>query len=204
MKESAGGHITPQYPDKQVAYALLMRALGTSDADFLQGILDQLVEICFAKRGNRIQDVNFIIGVMKGVQPKSQTESLLGLNVGAIQLEVSRAFRELSYTELGHPKRKAVMDELSQLLKTLCLLTSTIKKNQGGGEQKITVQYVSVADGSQAIVGDVTQNVRQDPQVMKADLHHSGSHPAEAPAARDHKDRSGPCPPPTDSTPEVP
>jgi hypothetical protein len=35
-----------------------------------------------------------------------------------------------------------------------------LKRYRSGGEQKVTVQHVSVSEGGQAIVGNVTQNPR--------------------------------------------
>jgi hypothetical protein len=36
-----------------------------------------------------------------------------------------------------------------------------LKRYRTGGEQKVTVQHVSVSDGGQAIVGNVTQGPRE-------------------------------------------
>jgi hypothetical protein len=36
-----------------------------------------------------------------------------------------------------------------------------LKRYRSGGEQKVTVQHVSVSEGGQAIVGNVTQDARE-------------------------------------------
>jgi hypothetical protein len=54
------------------------------------------------------------------------------------------------------------------------------KRYRTGGEQKVTVQHVSVSDGGQAIVGNVTQNSRHqvpDRAVTAPALTHSKTQP---------------------------
>ena len=45
-----------------------------------------------------------------------------------------------------------------------------MKRYRTGGEQKITVQHVSVSEGGQAIVGNVTQNALEESADNKLSL----------------------------------
>ena len=56
--------------------------------------------------------------------------------------------------------RKALSQAVAQSAKSA-------KRYRTGGEQKVTVQHVSVSDGGQAIVGNVTQASRAAEQVAK-------------------------------------
>jgi hypothetical protein len=42
-------------------------------------------------------------------------------------------------------------------MRTFIMQMEALKRHRTGGEQKVTVQHVSVSEGGQAIVGNVTQ-----------------------------------------------
>jgi hypothetical protein len=48
------------------------------------------------------------------------------------------------------------------LTRTFAAQMEALKRYRTGGEQKVTVQHVSVAEGGQAIVGNVTQAQREN------------------------------------------
>src|SRR5258705_11396407 len=49
----------------------------------------------------------------------------------------------------------------NKLTRTFATLVEALKRYRTGGEQKVTVQHVSVSEGGQAIVGNVTQAPRE-------------------------------------------
>jgi len=51
---------------------------------------------------------------------------------------------------------------LNKLYRTFTTQMEALKRYRTGGEQKVTVQHVSVAEGGQAIVGNVTQAQREN------------------------------------------
>ena len=58
---------------------------------------------------------------------------------------------------------------LNKLARTFAAQVEALKRYRTGGEQSVTVQHVSVSDGGQAIIGNVTQASRVTPaeQVAK-------------------------------------
>ena len=48
------------------------------------------------------------------------------------------------------------MNGLTKLTRTYAAQTEALKRYRSGGEQKMTVQHVHVAEGGQAIVGNVS------------------------------------------------
>jgi len=50
---------------------------------------------------------------------------------------------------------------LNKLARTYATQMEALKRYRTGGEQKVTVQHVSVSEGGQAIVGNVTQAARE-------------------------------------------
>ncbi len=68
----------------------------------------------------------------------------------------------------------------NKLTRTFTTQLVAFKRYRTGGEQKVTVQHVSVSDGGQAIVGNVTQNSRHqvpDRAVTAPALTHSKTQP---------------------------
>jgi hypothetical protein len=49
----------------------------------------------------------------------------------------------------------------NKLARTFTTQLEALKRYRTGGEQKVTVQHVSVSEGGQAIVGNVTQAARE-------------------------------------------
>src|SRR6185312_8458684 len=84
----AGGvkRISPEHPDVAVASAVLMRAVGTKEFDFLDGLLAQIANV--AANGHDVDELalNFMCTVIAGIQPRDQLESLLAAQMAAVHL----------------------------------------------------------------------------------------------------------------------
>jgi hypothetical protein len=57
---------------------------------------------------------------------------------------------------------------LNKLTRTFAMQMEALKRYRSGVEQKVTLQHVSVADGGQAIVGNVTQVPHENEQEKAA------------------------------------
>jgi hypothetical protein len=91
---------------------------------------------------------------VKGIQPRDQVEGMLAAQMAAVhraRLELARAYHS----------RTAWSAPATSLARTFASQMQALKRYRTGGEQKLTVQNVSVNDGGQAIVGNVTQAPRE-------------------------------------------
>jgi hypothetical protein len=50
-----------------------------------------------------------------------------------------------------------IVSEMNKLARTYTIQMDTLKRYRSKGEQKVTVQHVTVSEGGQAIVGDIHQ-----------------------------------------------
>jgi hypothetical protein len=50
---------------------------------------------------------------------------------------------------------------VNKLGRTFAALVEAFKRYRNGGEQKVTVQHMSIAEGGQAVVGNVTRSARE-------------------------------------------
>jgi hypothetical protein len=66
------------------------------------------------------------------------------------------------------PQQDSAERAFNKLTRTFTMQMEALKRYRTGAEQKVTLQNVSVADGGQAIVGNVTQVPREEGQKQAA------------------------------------
>jgi hypothetical protein len=144
------------HPDKPLAYTLLMEALGTVSIDFVNGLLTQLANA--GSSGDEIDEagINFLLSVVKGIKPKDQLEAMLAAQMAVVHVTMLRFTRQLAHVDTLQQQDSAERT-LNKLARTYVMQMEALKRYRTGGEQKVTVQHVSVSEGGQAIVGNVTQ-----------------------------------------------
>jgi hypothetical protein len=72
------------HPDPTSAQAVLLRALGSNEPDFLNGILNQLANTALYKGRADEHRVNFLLAMIKGLDPKDHLETMLATQMAAI------------------------------------------------------------------------------------------------------------------------
>jgi hypothetical protein len=173
MKVVNGGkapaEISLDHPEKAVGYVLLMEALGTTDYDFLDGLLRQLANQ--DSHDNQLDEgkLNFLLSIVKGVKPKDQLEAMLAAQMAVIHVATLRSTRSLAHVETIAQQDSAER-MLNKLARTYAMQMEALKRYRTSGEQKVTVQHVSVSEGGQAIVGNVTQGAPETAPQKPANL----------------------------------
>ena len=79
------------------------------------------------------------------------------------------------------PRLDSTERALNKLARTFAAQVEALKRYRTGGEQTVTVQHVSVSDGGQAIVGNVTQASRETAAEQVAKAAPQLTHAKEAP-----------------------
>jgi hypothetical protein len=151
--------ISPDHPDRMVGLALLTNAIGTSDLEFYSGLVRQLANAVSANGRINERDLNFMLAVIKGTKPKDQLEAMLAAHMAATHMEIMTFAQRLRQVKTI-PPLDSYMRAFNQLQRTYTAQMEALKRYRTGGEQKVTVQHVSVSEGGQAIVGNVTQTAR--------------------------------------------
>ena len=144
------------HPHALVGYGLLMEALGTADYSFGSGLISQLVNAGSRGSDNDENDVNFMLSVVKGIKPRDHLEAMLAAQMAAIHMATMTFARQLAHVE-NLPQQDSAERTVNKLARTYASQMEALKRYRTGGEQKVTVQHVSVSEGGQAIVGNVTQ-----------------------------------------------
>jgi hypothetical protein len=156
VKGEIGSSLVPDHPDNITGHVLLMEALGTVDFDFFNALLGQLANASSASREVDEQGINFMLSVVKGIEPRDQVEAMLGAQMAAVHTATTTYARRLPQVE-NIPQHDSAERAFNKLARTFTTQMEALKRYRTGGEQKVTVQHVTVGEGGQAIVGNVTQ-----------------------------------------------
>jgi hypothetical protein len=160
VKGEKGLQLSPDHPVEIIGRALLMEALGAADQDFLNGLLQQLANA--GSQGREIDErgLNFMLSVVKGIEPRDQIEAMLAAQMAAVHMASMTFARQLAHVD-NIPQQDSAERAFNKLNRTFATQMEALKRYRTGGEQKVTVQHVSVSEGGQAIVGNVTQTPRE-------------------------------------------
>jgi len=125
----------------------------------LNGLLYQLCNAGCQGRELDERGINFMLSVIRGIQPRDQIEAMLASQMAAVQMAVMTFARRLAHVE-DIRQQDSAERAFNKLARTFAAQMEALKRYRTGGEQKVTVQHVTVSDGGQAIVGNVTPSPR--------------------------------------------
>jgi len=150
----AKGAVTVDYPDKALGQITLMKALGTTDDDFLNGLVHQLANVGSQGASPDERGINFMLAVIKGIEPRDQVEAMLAAQMAAVHMASMTFARRLATVE-NIPQQDSAERAFNKLTRTFAAQIAALKDYRSKGEQRMVVQHVHVAEGGQAIVGNV-------------------------------------------------
>jgi hypothetical protein len=160
LKLKDGGlQITFVHDDPDLARILMMADLGTCDPAFMSGVQGQMAAIGAPGRTIDEGASNFLLSVVRGVQPRDELEAMLAVQMGAIHQATMMMARRLNHVDTI-PQQDAAERALNKLTRTYAMQMEAFKRYRTGGQQKVTVEHVTVNAGGQAIVGAVTHGGR--------------------------------------------
>lgn len=156
VKETEGGTvIETTHPDPTVGGQTLMAQLGTSSPDFLNHLIKQTVAGYSGNKVPSTEEVNFLVGALRGIEPRDEVEAMLAAQMVAIHNATMRAAENFSRVE-SLMQFEAQEKAYNKLARTFAAQVETLKRYRTGGEQKVLVQHVHVSEGGQAVIGDVS------------------------------------------------
>lgn len=134
----------------------LVKAVGSRDPDFLRGLLSQLIAAGELGRETDDYEVNFLLSVVEGVEPRDVAEAMLAAQMAMVHVASVRLARRFNRS-VGIPQEESVGNAFNKLMRTFTAQMEALTRYRTGGGQNVTVGHVSVSEGGQAIVGNVTQ-----------------------------------------------
>jgi hypothetical protein len=96
-----------------------------------------------------------MLSVIKGIEPRDQIEAMLAAQMAAVHTATMTFARRLANVQ-NIPQQDSASNVFNKLARTFAAQMEALKRYRSDGEQKMTVQHVHVAEGGQAIVGNVS------------------------------------------------
>jgi hypothetical protein len=145
------------HPDEDVGELLIMEAMGTWDHDLFRAVVKQLAHAATSDGKFDENELNSMLSVVTDINARDHVEVMLGAQMAAVHLAIMRIAKMLA-NATNDRELEMALRMLTKLTRTFPVQMDALKRYRSRGEQGVTVQNVSVEDGGQAIVGNVTQN----------------------------------------------
>jgi hypothetical protein len=158
---NGGPAISLNHADEEVGGLLLMEAFGTADPGFVQGLMVQLGNIAYNGQVLNENELNFMLSIVKGIAPRDEVEAMLAAQMAATHKATMTLARRLNHAE-NIPQQDSAERAFNKLARTFAAQVETLKRYRGG-EQTMRIGSVTVSDGGQAIVGNVSGSQKTDP-----------------------------------------
>ena len=142
------------HPHPQTAGSLLMEAFGTASPEFANLFIHQLREAGSKGQEPGPDGLNFMVSVVNGIAPRDQIEAMLAAQMAAVHMATMTFARRLNQSDTILQQDSAER-AFNKLARTFTTQMEALKRYRTGGQQKVTVEHVTVNAGGQAIVGTV-------------------------------------------------
>jgi hypothetical protein len=146
--------IGTDHEDNRLGLVLVANAVGAADDDFSSGLIGQLLNAGMIGKGTDARGPNFMLSVVKAVEPRDELEAMLAAQMAAVHMATMRVARTLAHIQ-NIPQQDSASNAFNKLTRTFAAQMEALKRYRSGGEQKVTVRHVTVNEGGQAIVGVV-------------------------------------------------
>jgi hypothetical protein len=140
--EQGAVRITLDHPDPTHGQSLLMRALGTAEVDFFADLLAQLANASVDGTQVNERRLNFMVSVIKGIEPKDQVETMLAAQMAAVHSLTMIFARRLANVD-NIPQQDSAECAFNKLARTFAAQVEALKRYRSNGEQKMTVLVCS-------------------------------------------------------------
>jgi hypothetical protein len=142
-----------------------MPSFGTRNPDFFFGLVGQAANAVAPKGRYPDEDgIKFMLAFIKDSKPRDEVEAMLIAQMAASHVAAMRFANRLSYVE-SLQERDSAERTYNKLARTFATQVEALQRYRTSREARVIVQNVSVGDGGQAIVGNVTGPARKT--VMK-------------------------------------
>lgn len=147
-------NLSDGHADPVVGASLTMEALGMSRVGELTALLQDVVNLTQNSGKPDEYRINEMLAQIAAVEPRDSVEAMLATQMTAIHNATLKAARQLRGCETI-PQQDSNANALNKLARTFTSQVDALKRYRSKGEQKMTVEHVTVNEGGQAIVGNV-------------------------------------------------
>ena len=155
--QSAGKpHMFRQNPDDELAWLRLLDTFAVGDSDAASLLLNSLIWATDASDESDSADkANGVLALMHELEPRDALETMLCSQMAATHLQAMECFRCSNLANQTFEGRELNMRHGERLSRIFAQQVDALNKHRGKGQQKVTVEHVTVNAGGQAVVGNV-------------------------------------------------
>jgi hypothetical protein len=135
---------------------------GSSNEDLCDEMLEHIAMGTSSGNSPDAKAANFVLAFVAALKPRGPLEASLAIQIAAAHHEVMKSKRRLGMAKTDQ-QLDSEANRFTKLLRASSGLVIPFKNCNTGAPQTVTVQNVSVSDGGQAIVGNVTSNAGGTP-----------------------------------------
>lgn len=157
--DTVQARLLPDHDNRDVAYNLMMEAFGVTEFPLLEGLLKDLAALAQKDKAVDVNAMNYAIAIARGINPQDPTETLIASQMAAIHMSMMR-FANLVATLPANSSNNSQLEayerSMNRLARTFAAQVEALKRYRSKGEQRVIVKHVTVKQGGQAIVGNVS------------------------------------------------
>jgi hypothetical protein len=143
----------------------LMPSFGTKNPDFFFGLVRQAANAVAPKGRDPDEDgIKFMLAFIRDNKPRDEIEATLLTQMAATHVAAMRFVNRLSYAETLQ-EQDIAQRALTKLMRTFAMQVEALQRYRAKSGATVIMQNVSVGDGGQAFVGNVTGPAHE--RVMK-------------------------------------
>jgi hypothetical protein len=147
--------ISPQKEDCESQLQQFIGLVGTQDSDAFQYLIGQLLPVVDRNVADKqYERMNQVMPLLRAIAPKDELEGMLAVQIIGIHAMAMEMMTRGMVSEMADGVNNNV-NRVTKLTRTFITQLEALDKHRGKGQQKITVEHVTVNDGGQAIVGNV-------------------------------------------------
>jgi hypothetical protein len=174
---------------KAQAFLDFLEKNGIGDEDFRIGILIQLSRLSRCTGSEK----GFYLSVVTGSKPTNQLQVMLLSQLSSVYDESVAAIERLQSAR-SPEQIESCVNVLTKLMRMSVVQYESYERLCASNETNITVQNVSVSDGGQAIVGNITHNGESGKGVTKSPLALTDAHCTAMPLVGSNEQLATPVP----------
>jgi hypothetical protein len=167
-----------------------LKCLGGSQSDTWNDILaNQTLQTLWLKHsdeGERDKQVRATAAALIGIAPQDELEGMMAAQLLAAHNAAMECYRRAMLGEQTFEGRRENLSQANKLSRSFAVLLEALNRHRGKGQQKVTVEHVTVNAGGQAIVGSVQSpggGVSSQPEEQPHALTHAPGNPMRSPHA---------------------
>ncbi len=134
-------------------------ATGTDQPHVQQHLIDQVYRTLWIPEGlaedEKAARIVCATSLLQGIKPADETEGMLAVQMVATHNAAMECLRRATIKGQILAGRDQELKHAEKLLSIYSRQIEVLDKHRGKGQQKVTVEYVHVAKGGQAMVGNI-------------------------------------------------